>query len=110
MKVAVSASKPALEANVDPRFGRCTCFVLVDTETMEFEGLDNPGALAGTGAAIAAAQVVADAGAEAVVAGAVGPNALEALRSGGISIYEAPGGSVQDAAKAAAAGELRKLV
>lgn len=109
MKVAVAASGPDLEANVEPRFGRCACFVVVDTETMEFEALDNPGALAGTGAGIAAAQVIADAGAEAVVAGTLGPNALQALRLGGLTIYEAAGGTVREAAQAAAAGQLQTL-
>lgn len=109
MKVAVAASGPDLQARVEPRFGRCPYFVVVDSETMQFQALDNPGALAGTGAGIAAAQLIADAGAEAVVAGTVGPNALQALESGGLKLYQAAGGTVREAASAAAAGQLTQL-
>ena len=42
MKIAISASQPNLDADVDPRFGRCQCFVIVELETMEFEGIENP--------------------------------------------------------------------
>jgi len=41
MKIAVSATGLTLDAEVDPRFGRCQYFVIVDPETMEFEALEN---------------------------------------------------------------------
>ncbi|GAG31451.1 unnamed protein product, partial [marine sediment metagenome] len=56
MKIAVSAAAPELDAKVDPRFGRCQCFVIVDPETMEFEGVPNESMAAGGGAGVAAAQ------------------------------------------------------
>ena len=34
MKVAVSATGSTLDAPVDPRFGRCEVFVLVETDDM----------------------------------------------------------------------------
>jgi len=40
LKVAVSASAPSLDAPVDPRFGRCAYFVIVDPDTMQFEVSD----------------------------------------------------------------------
>ena len=67
MKIAVSASQPQLDAPIDPRFGRCPYFLIVDSDTMEFEVIENQGAMAGSGAGIQAAQLVANAGAEAVV-------------------------------------------
>ena len=42
MKVAVTASQPDLESPVDPRFGRCEYFIIVDTETGQFETYENP--------------------------------------------------------------------
>jgi len=42
MKIAVSASSPELDSSVDPRFGRCPYFLIVDPETMEFEAVENP--------------------------------------------------------------------
>ena len=109
MKVAVAATAPELDATIDQRFGRCAWILVVDTESMELEPIENPGALAGTGAAIAAAQLVSDAGADAAVAGSFGPNAIGALKAGGITLYTAGGGTVREAALAAANGELREL-
>ncbi|NHV96508.1 MAG: hypothetical protein HA494_01770 [Thaumarchaeota archaeon] len=44
MKVAVSAAGGSLDAQVDPRFGRCPYFVIVDTDTMAFEAIPNTSA------------------------------------------------------------------
>ncbi|MGD9497176.1 MAG: NifB/NifX family molybdenum-iron cluster-binding protein, partial [Armatimonadota bacterium] len=106
MRVAVASSADSLEAQMDPRFGRCAYFVVVDTDNMTFEVLENPGPQMGSGAGVAAAQLVADAGAEAVVAGNFGPNAAQALQAGGIRLFQAAGMSVGQAAQAAAAGQL----
>lgn len=109
MKVAVSSSGKDLTSPVDPRFGRCAYFVIVDTETMEAEGYENPGALAGTGAGVAAAQLVADAGAEAVVSRVIGPHAFTALREGAIAAYGGAGGTVATAVEQFKSGELDLL-
>ena len=42
MKIAISATGPTLDAEVDPRFGRCQYFIIADPETMEFEAIDTP--------------------------------------------------------------------
>jgi predicted Fe-Mo cluster-binding NifX family protein len=34
MKICVTATAANLEAQIDPRFGRCSYFVIVDSETM----------------------------------------------------------------------------
>ncbi|HDZ24130.1 MAG TPA: dinitrogenase iron-molybdenum cofactor biosynthesis protein, partial [Desulfobacteraceae bacterium] len=41
MKVAVTATGTTLDSSVDPRFGRAPYIVIVDSETMDKEGLDN---------------------------------------------------------------------
>jgi len=33
MKIAVSATQPDIEANVDERFGRAHCFMIYDTDS-----------------------------------------------------------------------------
>ena len=58
MKIAISSTGPDLDAEVDPRFGRCECFVIVDSETKEFEVLDNQAGMKSGGAGIQAAQMV----------------------------------------------------
>jgi predicted Fe-Mo cluster-binding NifX family protein len=69
MKLAVSSAGTTLESNVDPRFGRCPYFIYVDSDTLQFEAVENPGATAGGGAGIATAQAVAAEGAGVVIDG-----------------------------------------
>ena len=107
MKVAVAASGNNLDAQADPRFGRCNYFVIVDTDTMAFEALDNTAAAQGSGAGIAAAQLVANSGAEAVIAGNYGPNAFQALAAGGLQLYTGATGTVGQAIEAFKAGQLQ---
>ncbi len=97
MKVAVSASAPSLDAPVDPRFGRCAYFLIVETDTMKFEAIPNPAQYAGGGAGIQAAQIVASKGVEAVLTGNVGPNAHQALSAAGIRIVTGVYGTVREA-------------
>ena len=106
MKIAVAATGGDLDAQVDPRFGRCKGFVIVDSETMESVAIDNPGGMAGGGAGIQAAQAVARGGAEVVLAGNFGPNAHGALAAGGIRAYVVQGGTVREAVEAFRGGQL----
>ena len=62
MKIAISSAGPTLEAEVDPRFGRCQYFIIIDPDNMEFEAVENSGAMAGGGAGIATAQMIAGKG------------------------------------------------
>lgn len=87
MKIAVSSEGPGLESMVDPRFGRAAGFVLVDSETMDNTYLDNGASqVLAQGAGIETAQRVAEAGAEVVLSGYVGPKAFEALKAADIQI------------------------
>jgi len=107
MKVAVSASSADLGGSVDPRFGRCLYFLFVDPETMEFEALENPYVHSTSGSGIQAAQFVADHGAEAVLTGSCGPNAFQVLKAAGVDVFIGITGSVQDAVRQYASGEMR---
>lgn len=63
MKIAVSSAGPDLESQVDPRFGRAQYLLVVDTDTLEFEALQNPNVAVGGGAGIQTAQMIAAKGA-----------------------------------------------
>lgn len=86
MKIAVTSTGPTLDSQVDPRFGRAAYILIVDSETMEFEAVQNPMIAAAGGAGIATAQLVADRGAQVVLTGNVGPNAFQALSAAGIQV------------------------
>ncbi|NQE53522.1 hypothetical protein C5S29_08005, partial [ANME-1 cluster archaeon GoMg3.2] len=52
MKICITATAGDLNAQVDPRFGRCQYFVIVDSETMAFEAMANEAIAAPGGAGI----------------------------------------------------------
>ena len=97
MKIIVSANGQTLDADVDPRFGRCQYFIIVDTETDEFEAVDNPGAMAAGGAGISAAQMIVGKSVDVVLTGHCGPNAFQVLSAAGIKVITDVSGKVVDA-------------
>ena len=108
MKVAISAAGPTLDADVDPRFGRCQYFIVADTETMEFEALDNASAMSSGGAGVSAAQMIAGKGVGAVLTGNCGPNAYQVLSPAGIKVITGVSGKVKDAIEGYRAGRLKE--
>ena len=106
MKIADTANGTDLDAPASPIFGRCPTYILVDTETMQYEAVANPAVAAGGGAGVQAAQFVIERGAQAVVTGNVGPNAFGVFRAGGIPVYLFAGGTVQRAVEAYKGGQL----
>ncbi|MBE9501008.1 MAG: DUF5320 family protein [Chloroflexi bacterium] len=100
MKIAVSATAPDLDAEVDPRFGRCQYFIIIDAQSMEFETLDNSNAMAAGGAGISTAQMIASKGAEVVLTGNCGPNAYQTLSAAGIQVITGVSGRIKDAIEA----------
>jgi len=109
MKIAVSTQNGSMDAQIDPRFGRAKCFIVIDTETGEFSSHDNAMNLnAAQGAGIQAAKNVADLGVCAVVTGNVGPKAYATLSAAGIEMYTGASGTVRDALEAFRAGKLAR--
>ena len=107
MRIAISASGSTLDTEVDPRFGRCRYFIIVDPENMEFESVENSGAQAGGGAGIATAQMIADKGVEAILTGNCGPNAFQVLSAAGIKVITGVSGKVRDTVQDYKAGSLQ---
>jgi predicted Fe-Mo cluster-binding NifX family protein len=109
MKICVSASSGSLDAEVDSRFGRCPYFVIVDSETMEFNAVANDSSSAAHGAGIQAAQTVVNMGAKVVITGNVGPNAFNVLSATGIKIVTGASGSVKEAVEKYKKGQLQEV-
>ena len=109
MRIAASAVADSLDAQIDPRFGRCAYIVIVDSETMKFEAVPNTASGAMMGAGIQAAQIVASRGVQAVLTGNVGPNAFQALSSAGINIITGVFGTVREAVEIFKSGQLQKV-
>lgn len=109
MKMCITAAGGSLESTVDPRFGRCQYFIIVDSDTMEFEAIENPSISATGGAGIQSAQSIANKGIEVLITGSIGPNAFPILDASGIKVVSVAGGSVADAIKQYKNGKLQVL-
>jgi len=110
MKVAVTASEPNLEAQVDSRFGRAQYFLIVDADTFDFEAVDNQQNLnAEQGAGVQAARIVSSHGAETLLTGHCGPKAFEALKAAGVTVLSGATGTVREAVESFKRGEIQPL-
>ena len=96
MRIVVSSNGKDLASEASPVFGRCPVYMFVDSETFEFEAVENPAMSAAGGAGIQAAQFIVAQGAQAVVSGHMGPNAYQVLAAAGVPIYLSMGGSVRE--------------
>ena len=108
MKIAISSNGMDLDAQVDPRFGRCRYFVIVDSETKKFEVLYNQAGMTSGGAGIQAAQMVANSGVDSVITGHLGPNAADTLTAAGLKTYLGVTGTVGEALQQYKAGHLQE--
>ncbi len=108
MKICVTAVAGSLDAQADPRFGRCLYFVIIDYETMKFEAIPNAALGAMHGAGIQAAQTVASRGVRVVITGNIGPNAFQALSVAGIKIVTGAFGTVREVVEKYKRGELKE--
>jgi len=96
-----------LDADIDPRFGRCQYFAIGDTDTMKFEFIENSSMAAGGGAGISAAQTIVDKGVKAVLTGNCGPNAYQVLEAAGVQVITGVSGTVKQAINDFKAGKLK---
>ncbi|MDV7391516.1 NifB/NifX family molybdenum-iron cluster-binding protein, partial [Arthrospira platensis SPKY1] len=81
---------------MEPRFGRCPYFALVDTESGAFEARANPFRDAAGGAGVQAAQWVVDQGVSALLTGRCGPKAAAVLDDADIRVVEDVAGTVRE--------------
>jgi len=105
LKIAISSSGKDLESLIDPRFGRCPYFIIIDIDTLSYELLTNPTVGALHGAGIQAAQLIVSKGVNAILTGNIGPNAFNALSAVGIDVYTQASGIIKDAIEKFKRGE-----
>ena len=97
-----------MSSELDPRFGRASHFVLVDTESGEYAAHDNTqNVQAAHGAGTQAAQDVINLGANAVITGSIGPKAVAVLEAAKVDVYQQTWGTVRDAIEHLKSGRLK---
>jgi len=97
MKIAVTSTGPTLDDSVEARFGRCAYFLIIDTDTMQLEAIENPNIALGGGAGIQSAQLMSEKGVIAVLTGNCGPNAFNVFGQVGIQVIVGVNGPVRNA-------------
>ncbi len=107
MKICITSDGDNLDSRVDPRFGRCRYFLIVDTDTLTFEAVQNTNAEAMGGAGIQSAQLIAEKGVKAVLTGNVGPNAFRTLQSAEIEVITGVTDTIREAAEKYKRGEFK---
>ena len=107
MKIAISSTGKDLDAQVDPRFGRCQYFIIVEPKSLEYKVFENPNIDAAGGAGIQSGRMMADNGVKAVLTGNVGPNAFQTLTAAKVEIITGVSGTVRDAVQRYNNGEFQ---
>jgi predicted Fe-Mo cluster-binding NifX family protein len=108
MKIAFSSTGKDLDSEIDPRFGRCAYFLIVNLDDMSFEAIENESMSLGGGAGIQSGQFIANTGATVLVTGNVGPNASRTLNAAGIDVIVGVNGPIRDAIERYQRGELSR--
>ena len=109
MKICVTSKGNNLKSQVDPRFGRCAYFIVIDPDSMEFETIENSNAQTMGGAGIQSGQMMSGKDVKTVLTGNVGPNAFQTLQASGIDIITGVSGTVEEAVKKFKAGEFKPI-
>ncbi len=93
-KICVSSAKGSLDSEIDPRFGRCKYFAVVEInngEILNSQIIENTGASQGSGAGLSAAEQIGNLKVKALITGDIGPKAGEVLSQLGIEVYKKSG-------------------
>jgi len=106
MRIAISSTGQTLDSQVDQRFGRAAYFIIVDTESMDLEVIENGNTAVAGGAGINSAKTVIDAQVSAILTGNCGPNAQHTLSVAGLKLYTGVSETVEQAVDLFKAGKL----
>ena len=103
--VAITSTGRELDSQVDPRFGRCTYFAIIDSSGT-LRAVMNTAKDFGNGAGIEAAKQIIDANADVVITGSIGPNAFRVLSAAGVRVFVGGCGTVRDSLERYRSGAL----
>jgi predicted Fe-Mo cluster-binding NifX family protein len=98
MRIAVSAAGRRPDSPIDARFGRAGYFQIFDTDTGEYEVIDNTGSRESMqGAGVQAGELIAGKEVSVAITGHCGPKAFRVLAGAGVKVMLCGGGTVDQA-------------
>lgn len=97
MIIGVSSTGKDMQSQIDPRFGRCSYFLIVQTDDMSFEVFKNENKSLGGGAGIQSATLLIEKGVKTLLTGSCGPNAMDVFNECGIQVITGQTGLIDDA-------------
>lgn len=106
MKIAISATGQNLESIIDERFGRCRYYIILETDDMSYEVIENTNANLSTSAGIQSASLVASKGVGAVITGNCGPKAMQVFAATTIKVIIGQHGKIKDVVEKFKRGDL----
>jgi predicted Fe-Mo cluster-binding NifX family protein len=96
MKIAISSTGKDLNSQVDPRFGRCAYFIIIDTDDMSFDAFENGNIALSGGVGIQSASYIISKGVKAVLTGNCGPKAMQTFSAGAVEVFTGLSGTVKE--------------
>ena len=97
MKIAVTATGNELSSNIDPRFGRASQFLVIDTDANTLDLVQNkPNLDLPQGAGIQVAQNLVSHQVDVLITGNCGPKAFKVLNAAGIKIIIGAKGRIEE--------------
>lgn len=110
MKIGLPSTNNELSSPFATIFGRCSYFIIVDSETQDIlDAFPNSAQNAAGGAGIQAAQSLVNHQVDIVIAPQMGPNAFRVLQNAGITIYSGNMGTVIQNIEAFKKGKLNEM-
>lgn len=94
MRIAVSSKGKTLESEIDEVFGRCKYFIIAEANNNDMritEVIENVGMKLTGGAGITSARTIAGKNVDVLIAGNVGPKAMDVLKQFNVKIHKAEG-------------------
>jgi len=94
LKIAFTTNGNTIEDSIEPTFGRCLNFLIVDSDGGDVLVVPNPGAASTGGAGVKAAETLTGRGIGKLITGSIGFNSRPLLEAAGISIVTGKSGKI----------------
>lgn len=88
MKIAIGLEENSYNSQVDRRFGRANFFILIDTDTNDYEIIENEAKDEAVGAGLKVVKTLMSLGIDEIIAGEIGPKAGVLIEEFAIPTYK----------------------